>query len=221
MSFESKYVAPKGTAPLLLERLRKSFAQDGEYPVNQVHSVYYDTAAGDAFAEVDNGDFYKTKVRVRWYGSMTDGSRREGPVFVECKSKSGPKRHKIRVKLDSVRTDLPLHHPQWLSLPQVLLEQGAMIPRGLLQPTIHVSYRRHRFLESTHDLRIALDSDIRAAAAHPRFARVHALMRRPAPWLVFEAKGATRQLPPSLRFVKALGARRMAFSKYGLWNELL
>lgn len=221
MPFETKYVAPRGAAPSLLERLRKSFAQDGEHPVNQIHSVYFDTVAGDAFAEVDNGDFYKTKVRVRWYGSADQASPQNGPVFVECKSKTGPRRHKIRVQLDSVRTDLPLHHPSWLRLPHLLLEQGAAIPKGLLQPTVHVSYRRHRFVEPTRNLRVALDSDIRAAAVHPRFSRVQGLVNRPAPWLVFEAKGATRQLPASLRFVTAMGARRMAFSKYGLWNELL
>lgn len=221
MSFESKYVAPRGLAPLLLERLRKTFPLDGEYPVNQVHSVYYDTVDGAAFGEVDNGDFYKTKVRVRWYARPEAGGRREGPVFVECKSKTGTKRHKIRVKLDAVPTDRPLHHPCWLGLPQLLLEHGAEIPRGLLQPTIHVSYRRHRFVEPTSDLRIALDSDIRAAGVHRRFSRSQSMMQQPAPLLVFEAKGATRELPASLRFVKTMGARRMAFSKYGLWNEIL
>lgn len=221
MIFESKYVAPRRAAPFLRERLRKSFAPDGEYPVNWVHSVYFDTLAGDAFAEADNGDFYKTKVRVRWYQAVDADGRGVVPAFVECKSKVGPRRQKIRVRLDSVRTDLPLHHPSWLRLPSLLLEQGAEIPPGLLQPTLHISYHRHRFVESTSDLRLALDSDIRAEGVHPRFARAQAIAGRPAPWMVFEAKGATRSLPGSLRFIKSMGARRMAFSKYALWNDLL
>lgn len=221
MVYESKYVAPRRVATALRQRLDKHFAPDGEYPVNRIHSVYFDTSRGDAFAEADNGDFYKTKVRVRWYESAGAGDGRAGPAFVECKSKMGPRRHKLRVKLDDVRTDLPLHHPAWLTLPRLLLQQGAEIPPGLLQPTLHISYQRHRFLEPTDDLRIALDSDIRALRVHPRFARAQAIVRRPAPWMVFEAKGATRHLPASLRFVKSYGARRMAFSKYALWNDVL
>ena len=32
---------------------------------------------------------------------------------------------------------------------------------------------------------------------------------------------ARRSVEASLRFVRDLGARRQAFSKYGLWNELI
>ncbi|MFT4844200.1 MAG: hypothetical protein ACI8UD_003083 [Planctomycetota bacterium] len=221
MSFESKYVGSNRIAPLLLERLGKSFAPDGEHPINQVHSVYFDTPASDAFAEVDNGDFYKTKVRLRWYGADSPDARPTGPAFLECKRKFGPRRDKLRVRADAFRRDLPLHHPAWMTLPYLLREQGAELPAGLLQPTLHITYRRHRFVEPTHELRIALDYDIRAVAVHPRFSRMQAMAGRTAPWLVFEAKGSTRQLPASLRFVPAMGARRQAFSKYGLWNDLL
>lgn len=214
MSFESKYVTHNRAAPLLLERLRKSFAPDGEHPVNQVHSVYFDTPALDAVAEVDNGDLHKAKVRLRWYGD-------DGPAFLECKRKLGPMRDKARVRADAFPRDLPLHDARWLQLPERLRRQGAELPPGLLQPSLHISYRRHRFVEPTHDLRIALDQDIRAVAVHPRFARIQPIAGRVAPWMVFEVKGDTRRLPPPLRFVPAMGARRQAFSKYGLWNELL
>jgi hypothetical protein len=218
VSFESKYVSQSSAVPMLLERLAACCRVDAEYPANRVHSVYFDSPDLRAMAEVDNGDFHKAKVRVRWYEEM-DGSR--SGAFLECKRKVGVRRVKARYPLPDLEVSLPLHHPRWIEVPRNLLADGAELPGGLLQPTLHITYTRHRFVEPLSGLRLALDAQLRAARVHPRFARSGAIAGRPAPVAVFEAKGDTRRLPETLRFVRSFGARRRAFSKYGLWNELL
>ena len=70
-------------------------------------------------------------------------------------------------------------------------------------------------------LRLALDTDIRFLRMHPRLAHAAAITRQAADRIVFEAKGSQRELPPTLRFITALGARRQSFSKYGLWLDLV
>ncbi|GAB4147203.1 MAG: hypothetical protein Fur0037_15350 [Planctomycetota bacterium] len=216
MTFETKYVAPPGRARALLERLQRGFPADGEFPENRVHSVYFDTPSLDAMAEVDNGDFRKEKVRVRWY---EDGSL-ASPVFLECKRKEGVRRAKERILLDDFDPRVPLHHPKWLSIPSLLREKDGLPRSGLLEPVLHVTYRRHRFTEPSSGLRLSLDHEIRAARVHPRRAAAAPLSSRPSPLSVFEIKGKRRDLPSCLRFVRELGARRRAFSKYGLWIDL-
>ncbi len=211
MSFERKYVAPSSAATRLLARLRALLPPDGDFPVDVVHSVYFDTPSLRSVAEVTNGDRQKAKMRVRWYESSGPGL-----AFAECKRKSGAQRAKLRVPLAGVDVTRPLHDPAWRDALPALRRAGVELPFGNLQPTVHVVYRRHRFLERSRELRIALDTEIRVAEVHPRLARRAAVGRRPLPWVVLEAKGADRFLPRSLSCVHGMGARRSAFSKYGL-----
>ena len=54
---------------------------------------YYDDLNGTAFDEVQNGDYYKTKLRVRWYAGGTGDATTVTP-FLECKRKLGARRVK-------------------------------------------------------------------------------------------------------------------------------
>ncbi len=219
MSLETKYVAPAACGHLLLQRLKAVCKPDPRFRTNHVHSVYFDTADFDAMSEVENGDYYKTKVRIRWYES---GPRSASGAFLESKCKIGRRRDKRRIALpDSFRGDLPLEDPAWRRYPPLLAREGAPVPGGELQPSLHVTYRRHRFVEPTTGLRLSLDDTIRLPRVHQRLASVAAVVRRPAAWIVFETKGDQRQLPPTLLFIHDFGARRRAFSKYGLWRGLL
>lgn len=217
MSFESKYVAASHIAPQMLRRLEASCRADGEHPTNRVHSVYFDTPQLEAIAEVDNGDYHKLKIRLRWY---TDAGGAATTGYLECKRKRGPQRAKGRVAVPDFDSELPLHDGRWLRLPPRLATAGHPIPRGQLQPTLHISYRRHRFVEPLTGMRLALDSNIRVVRANRRFSALAAIAAVPAPFMVFEAKGDQRRLPPTLAFVRAFGARRQSFSKYGLWSDL-
>lgn len=218
MSYESKYVAPSSLARVLLSRLTAVCRRDGEHPVNRVNSVYLDDRELTAMDEVANGDYLKAKVRVRWY---EDAAGRPSAAYLECKRKIGCRRNKDRIALPGLQPMLPLHHPAWQRLPLELRAVGGELPHGLLRPTLHISYRRHRFVEPLTGLRLALDDDIRVARMHPRIAHAAAVTRQAANQIVFEAKGDIRELPPNLQFVTAIGARRSSFSKYGLWLDLV
>ena len=203
---------------MLLGRLAAACPVDGDHPTNRVHSVYFDGQEMSAMDEVANGDYLKAKVRVRWYEG---DSGRASSAFLECKRRGGSRRHKDRIPLPELTPTLPLHHPAWHAIPHQLRTIGVELRHGLLQPTLHVSYRRHRFVEPLTKLRLALDVDIRCARMHPRLARAAAITRQAADRIVFEAKGSQRELPPTLRFITTLGVRRRSFSKYGLWLDLV
>ena len=214
LSFESKYVAPGHHAATILARLAACCRADAEHPMAEVHSVYFDSRELVAMAECDNGDYRKAKVRLRWY--VTDGVASE--PFLECKRKQGSQRRKARLPVPGLRTALGLEHPSWLAVPQRLRGGADLPPQGLLQPTLHLAYRRHRFIEPVTGMRLALDDRIRLVRAHPRHSRA---VSRPTRELVFEVKGEQRELPATLRFLRGLGARRAAFSKYALFGDLL
>lgn len=214
MSYERKYVAHASVGPRLLARLRAVLPPDEEFADDVVHSVYFDTPTLDSVAEVRNGDRLKAKIRVRWYGS----SGRQA-AFAECKRKAGAQRQKLRVQLDDVDVEAPLHSAAWRGVPSMLRAAGVEVPLGNLQPTLHVVYRRHRFVERASALRVALDTEIRAVQVHPLLARTAQRTHQPLPWVVVEAKGDTRHLPRALTFVREMGARRSSFSKYGLLAE--
>ncbi len=206
---------------MLLHRLTAICRPDPEFRSNRIHSVYFDTPDMQAMAEVENGDFYKTKLRVRWY---EDREEQRTEAYLECKRKFGPRRTKHRVQLKNEHgfsVDNPLDHPTWAHCPGLLLKSSVPIPNGLLQPTLHISYRRHRFVDPVTGLRLSIDDDIRLPRVHPRLGRVAPFVRQAAPWVVLECKGALRRLPRHLRFVTELGAQRRSFSKYGLWRECI
>ncbi len=209
MSFESKYVGPATLAPLLAARLRNSLAADPHHGRDRVHSVYFDTPDRRALQEVESGDRDKVKVRIRWYEST-------GPeaAWLECKRKHGARRSKVRVPVDDVDPDLPLHHPRWQQLLARLTAHDPT-PTATLSPCLHLAYRRRRYVHRPSGLRVALDDDLRLHAAHHRFARTSPPRSAPHENLVLELKGDSRQLPQALGFVRELGLRRRAFSKFG------
>lgn len=209
MSFESKFVAPASLAPRLVARLRHGLSRDPSHPDDRVHSIYFDLAGEPAAAEVQNGDLYKKKVRVRWYGSS-------GPehAWLECKRKFGARRAKLRQPVAGLDPRWPLHHRGWSRVSSLLAEAGE--GPGHLEPTLHLAYRRRRFVHRPTGLRIAVDDDIRLLATHPRHGATSPRRNVPHDQLVLEVKGEQRELPAQLAFVHGLGLRRGAFSKYGI-----
>ena len=210
MSFETKFVAPAWVAPRLVTRLRQVLAADPRHPTDRVHSVYFDSPGERATDEVRNGDLYKAKLRVRWYGSSGPGA-----AWLERKRKLGGRRTKLRRPAPELDATLPLHHPGWLRAPH-LLQEPAERSIEHLEPVLHLAYRRERFVDRASGARIAVDDDIRLLAVHPRIAHTTPPRNCPHDELVLELKGDTRQLPRGLGFLKDLGLRRRAFSKYGI-----
>lgn len=214
MSFERKYIAPGSVAPRVAARLAHCLPADPEFPLDEVHSVYFDSPEQTALDEVANGDFHKTKVRVRWYGST-------GPAaaYVECKRKLGARRSKQRVPVQGVDPRLPLHHPGWSRAVEPLRSVDFDLPRGQLEPTLHLRYRRRRFVEPESGVRVAVDDRIQTVSAHPRWITAVSPAGHAIPWTVVECKGNERTLPEKLTWLGAFGLRRASFSKYGLIRD--
>ncbi len=210
MSFESKFVAPVHVGPRLAVRLGQVLARDPAHPLDRVHSVYFDSWDGRAAAEVRDGDFYKTKLRVRWYASSGAGR-----AWLERKQKIGARRVKSRRPLDGFDPRAPLGDPRWRRLAAQLAAGDAGSFIGVVEPVLHLAYRRRRFVHRPSGLRVALDDDIRLLGVHPRIAAAAPLRDVALRELVLEVKGDSRELPRELAFVRDLGLRRRAFSKYG------
>lgn len=212
MSFELKFPGPAAAAAHLVQAIGAVCTPDPQHPHAVVHSVYFDDGRLSALAEVQNGDHRKEKVRVRWYEPDTGEA-----CFLECKQRLGATRTKSRVAVEAPRT-LPLHDARWR---EVLRHLPPTAARRDLTPSLHLSYRRHRFVSPDGSLRLSLDHDIRLVRVHPRLCALQRLCGRTAPRLVFELKGAERELPAALSFLPRYGLRREAFSKYGLWHAEL
>jgi len=211
MSFESKFVGPASLAPLLVARLGNTLAADPHHGRDRVHSVYFDTREEPAAEEVRNGDHYKTKVRLRWYASS--GAAR---AWVECKRKFGARRSKMRHPATGLDPAWPLQHRGWRRVAELLKEAGEVSGFGHIEPTLHLAYRRRRFVHRSSGLRVAVDDDIRLLASHPRLGASAPPRNVAHRELVLEIKGDQRDLPAPLAFIRDLGLRRGAFSKYGI-----
>ena len=77
---------------------------------------------------------------------------------------------------------------------------------------LELRYRRDRFVDALNGARISLDSQIAILRAHPRF--LHRTRPGELAVAVAEHKSPDAVLPPSLRDLITLGARRESFSKY-------
>lgn len=211
MSFESKFVAPASVAPRLVARLTQALSVDPSFPDDRVHSVYFDTWDERAVAEVRNGDYYKTKLRVRWYASS-------GPsrAWLERKRKLGGRRAKSRTLLAGFDPTLPLHSAAWRRAWDAWSQESdAPLPQRM-EPTLHLAYRRRRFVHRPSGTRVAVDDDIRLVGVHPRLSAATPPRDVPHREMVLEVKGDARALPAPLCFVRQLGLRRRSFSKYGV-----
>ena len=207
---ELKYLVPAVAAAPLKAWLGAVAAADREHPPAPVFTIYYDTPGLALLGEKIDSDYYKSKIRVRWYGAR-DGSA--GRAFAEIKRRIGTRRHKQRVTLDtggSVLGDWPLSDPRWQTLLEPLRAVADLPSR--LSPTLRLRYDRARFVDRATAARLALDERITVTAVASRLGP----SRTPAvlPQAVFECKGGADDLPPAIAPLTRYQARRASFSKY-------
>lgn len=172
-----------------------------------VESVYFDTPGLDSLGEKLASDYLKTKVRVRWYDA-------DGAVFWEIKRRFGTRREKLRGETGFSAAEAggwSLEDARWLALPAALRAQGHELPPDL-RPSVHLRYRRRRFVDPFSGARVALDDRI---SAPRRAAWLGGRAGRELPWVVVEVKGSEASLGGPLFSLAALGGRRASFSKYG------
>ncbi len=97
--YETKYLLENFSAPKISKWLDLRCCKDPLFPENTVSSIYYDTKDWRFLNEKINGDYLKTKVRVRWYSDLNNRNASKDS-FLEIKNKAGSSREKKRLKTE-------------------------------------------------------------------------------------------------------------------------
>jgi hypothetical protein len=214
--FERKFfVLPRnlGFAYMFLKQICRP---DGEYPADEVTSLYFDTPDLDQYLRSISGDFKKDKVRIRWYGS-TLNSAGESPVYLEVKSREGFASSKQRRKLM-----VPGGRLERSRMGEGIVDNSMLMEtlagfkkyqKSPLKPVIVISYWRYRFIELMTGTRIAFDQNIRSYMVFPGLGFGERELRLNGG--VIEAKGTSVDLPLTMRRMNTLVADWTRFSKYG------
>jgi len=214
--FERKFAVLPMNIGLALSLIRQVCRPDKEYPVDRVHSLYFDTPDLDQYERSNSGDYRKEKVRIRWYDSDTE-EQGNIPVYLELKSRQGFASSKQRLKFM-----VPALFLKQANLSRGILDKTTIMhtmagfghfPEKPLQPIILISYRRYRFNEMQTGERVSFDYDIRASVVNPELGRQESEIRLPNG--VIEVKGPSLALPLTLRNLKILDIDWSRFSKYG------
>jgi hypothetical protein len=212
---EIKFVGPARAAPFAAASLEALCAPDDEFPGNIVHSVYFDTPDLASYAEKANGDYLKTKLRLRWYARSAARRHADGgawTAWLEVKQRQGSRGMKRRRALQ-----LPGPSPLEGLDPEAL---GRIVQQHLgsaRRPTCWLSYARTRLRGPDGLTRVSVDRDLRVEWV------ASWVPTRPAgagpPVFVVEVKGPTAAVPPALSTLIARHARKRPVSKYALCLE--
>jgi hypothetical protein len=213
--FERKFYVRSEKVALAHGVLRQCCFQDRDYPSEQINSLYFDTTDLDQYERSRAGDFYKDKVRIRWYGA---GVAPEGvqAVYIEVKSRSGFAGMKQRLRLMLPAGALTPGNMAKGILPRPVLMQElarfGYFPPGILYPVILISYWRHRFCDGITGQRVSLDCNIRSTMTMPEPGNGEKDLELPGG--VIEIKGDSLELPPTLMPARILDTDWTRFSKY-------
>ena len=212
-SFERKWVAENALAETASAWLNHVCSAHARYPDEIIHTVYYDTPSLASYSEKVNGDFNKTKVRLRWYECA--GSH-DGNVFLEIKKKTGGSRNKTRREVSCDVSVLPgmAGLEDFTAGCEALRASGLQsgLPPGLA-PAIHLSYRRQRFVCPATLYDVALDTDIEVRLVNR--ALIGQAVCGNIQDIVLEVKGSERRDIPWMWRLFYDGFRNRSFSKYG------
>lgn len=214
---ERKFYLPPARVDLAHGLLRHTCLPDGEYPSEQINSLYFDTPDLDQHERSCSGDFRKDKVRIRWYG---DEKHMQGmwTVFLELKSREGFSSTKQRLKLQVRAEDLALHRlGGGIVSPALLAETLASFghfPAEPLLPVIKISYWRYRFCEVETGQRVSLDCRIRSTMIMVTPGWCNGEKELEMPGAVIEIKGQAVELPATLMRMRMLDLDWGRFSKY-------
>lgn len=218
---EQKYLFPAGQKEIILCFLEHACLPDPHYSFGVVSSIYFDTPALFHYNENRNGDFLKSKLRLRWYQDLESIERGTGvSCFLESKNKNGALCRKQRLELllpvEHLLED-PLSNEQIADLPSLVCELGYAAP-GILVPVLLIRYECRRYVEPAAHTRIAVDTDICCSQANetffPALTPVHLDIG------VVETKGGDRSMPDGLKPFRAQ-LTKSSFSKYARCLEHL
>lgn len=229
---EQKFFVAPAKVGLALALVHRTCRRDGEYPEEQINSLYFDTPDLEQHERSQAGEFAKDKIRIRWYGAESDphGSAGEArpsgpqggpqgrtvPVWLELKSRRGfistKQRGMVEVSVDSLASGklcagiVPAN-----ALLHTMAGFGFFTGKRL-QPVIAVSYWRERFVEPRTGFRVAFDTHIRSSMVMPGIGCGERGLELPG--AVIEVKGSSLDLPRCLRDVAEVGSSWTRYSKY-------
>ncbi len=159
---ERKFVASPAAAAFAKEWVSHCCLPDPEFPFGRISSIYYDTPKLDSYFEKSNGDFLKTKVRLRWYDNAPPQDGKQ-TAFLELKFKIGGGRQKARRSLTVDASWLRSADLQDEKFRVLLYEQLTNLEEPLssnLFPTFRLYYERRRFICPVSLARVCLDTAI-------------------------------------------------------------
>lgn len=191
---------------------RRTSAEQPQERAASVSTIYYDTPSLELLGAKVDSDYLKLKVRLRWYDTAQPGAT----AFLELKTRLGSLRHKIRIPTELPAAwldDVSMEDPALVRVLHLAQPFGIPLP-GPLMPALMLRYCRHRFVELASGARVTLDTAIEVPRAHKGL--FHGGAAANLPVAVLEIKGDADDLPPPLRPLLHLGARRGSFSKYGM-----
>lgn len=126
------------------------------YPPRYVNSVYFDTPGFRNYNAHVNGEFKRTKIRIRWYGEHS--GLVQNPVL-EQKEKTGDAGIKrsyplLPLMVDNGRADWSsyLEKNQYLN--------NAAFKDSLFFPVIFIRYFRYYYISSDLQCRLTIDTDV-------------------------------------------------------------
>jgi hypothetical protein len=185
-----------------------------------VVSLYYDTPSLTLYRQVCDGEYIKTKVRLRWYQTHFPPEQQRATCYLEIKRKYGVRRQKQRQDVTFETRFLVgdlFSYPAILEAPNGVPEARAT-GRGLLVPILVVQYERFRFIDPCTGSRIALDTGIVCSRSNSAYLAGAAPVALGSD--VLEVKGVLDALPACLLPVSR-HLRKQSFSKYATCCALL
>jgi hypothetical protein len=213
--FERKYYLPPAKAGIAYGLLTQLCIPDAGFASEQINSLYFDTADLDQYERTASGDYYKDKVRLRWYGEEKH-LREIEPVYIELKSKQAFASTKQRLKLTVPSKNLATENLGKGIIPRSVLVNTlagfGYFPFEILLPVIKISYWRYRFADIITGQRVSLDCHIRSTMVVQGLGKGQKELELPG--AIIEVKGRSMRMPVTLTQMKILETDWTRFSKY-------
>ncbi len=195
--------------------LRQFCRPEGNYPAEQINSLYFDTDNLEQYERSGSGEYHKDKIRIRWYHTL-DAYEGEVPIFVELKTRDGFSSYKQRQQLMVPVESLRMSGLSGGIIPATMLKDiitGFGFHQEMpLGPVIVISYWRYRFTEMSTGMRVSLDQNIRSTIVKRPLGHGERGLKLEGG--VIEVKGHKMELPLTLRRMKLLDVDWSRFSKY-------
>lgn len=165
MRYEQKFVFENDEYPLIVNSILSSKALFTEfYQKRQVNNIYLDSADYENYFANINGDQFRTKHRIRWYGETTCPEE----AVLEYKIKNGMLGTKKHYKLPGFCLDNKFRYSEYLAgVARAVKEKDRESYYQMLSdisnllPSLYNTYSRRYFVSFDEKYRITIDTDMK------------------------------------------------------------